>query len=620
MSYRLLGIRGPSKGTAISLSDSPVQLGRDSNNQVKIEDLLVSRQHCLLHPEVESWAVEDLGSANGTFVNSDRVNRRLLQSGDQLQVGEAVFLFLKSEAEGPDCVTIDEDAPAPHATVRVQRGKSAPVTTEQSLQLLTEIGTSLNSWNNFNALQRQLLASILRVLPAERAAVITFDPGSDTPAASYGWDRRAGAGSATHVRVSRTIIRTVLDEACAIAATPDDQPHLLNAASLRIDRITSLVAAPLMIGGHPIGLIYLDTTDPARHFTANEVTLLSAIAGMASQPLDSARRIENLDAELRILRSDLGRGLNIVGDSPNMQKVYDFILRAAPSDSTVLILGESGTGKELAARAIHSHSPRSQGPWIAVNCAAIAENLLESELFGHERGAFTGAVSQKRGKVELAAGGTLFLDEIGELPLSSQAKLLRAIQEREFERVGGSKPIKVDFRLVAATNQDLSQLVAQGKFRADLFYRINVVALKMPALRHRGQDILLLAELFLQNFARKAGRPLRGFTPATRAALLSHNWPGNVRELQNSVERAVVLGQSEWIEPCDLPEEIAGDSQSGSATADGYHAAVLEAKRRLLREAMESSAQNHTQAAARLGINVKYLHRLLRVYGLKPSP
>lgn len=237
-----------------------------------------------------------------------------------------------------------------------------------------------------------------------------------------------------------------------------------------------------------------------------------------------------------------------------MQRVYHFIGKVAPTDATVLINGESGTGKELAARAIHRNSKRAQKAFVAVNCAALTESLLESELFGHERGAFTGAIAQKKGRLEIASGGTVFLDEIGELTPALQVKLLRVLQEREFERVGGTVTIKADVRVIAATNKNLEDAMATNQFRHDLFYRLNVVSLEMPPLRARREDILLLASYFVEKYATMCNRKLKGISPDARTSLLGYEWPGNVRELENTIERAVVLGTTEFI----LTEDFAG--------------------------------------------------------------
>jgi transcriptional regulator with PAS, ATPase and Fis domain len=309
----------------------------------------------------------------------------------------------------------------------------------------------------------------------------------------------------------------------------------------------------------------------------------------------------NLDEQR--LGTERGHKFDMIGDSPAMRRVYRSVERIAASDSTVLILGETGSGKELAARAVHTGSRRARGPFVAVNCATLSETLLESELFGHERGAFTGAVAQKRGKLELAHNGTLFLDEVGELPPALQAKLLRAIQEREFDRVGGTKPVRVELRLVAATNRDLQTSVAEGSFRQDLYYRLNVVSLKMPPLRERGADIGLLAAHFLTRMSPRVGRVVKGFSPSAKAALGAYGWPGNVRELQNAIERALVLGDGEWIEWEDLVEE----SVEMPEDVGTFQVRVLEAKREILRTALAQCGGKYVEAARVLEIHVKHL-------------
>jgi transcriptional regulator with GAF, ATPase, and Fis domain len=299
---------------------------------------------------------------------------------------------------------------------------------------------------------------------------------------------------------------------------------------------------------------------------------------------------------------------DMVGDSAAMRSVYDCIRKVAPRDSTVLICGETGTGKELAARAVHQNSGRAARPFVAVNCAALTESLLESELFGHEKGAFTGAVVTKKGKFEVADGGTIFLDEIGELAPALQAKLLRAVQHQEFERVGGTRPITVDVRVVAATNQDLQAAVAAGRFRQDLWYRLNVVAITMPPLRARRTDIPMLAAHFAARYGR--GRAVELSADAVDA-LRSYDWPGNVRELENAIERAVVLGGCNKIVADDLPEAVLESSAARPRDGAAYHQTVLDVKRRLIRDAIERSGGNYTAAARLLGINPTYLHRLV---------
>jgi Nif-specific regulatory protein len=306
----------------------------------------------------------------------------------------------------------------------------------------------------------------------------------------------------------------------------------------------------------------------------------------------------------------------MVGESPLMRDVYRRIAKVAPTESTVLITGESGTGKELVARAIHRNSPRAEKPFVAINCAAITETLLESELFGHERGAFTGAVAQKKGKLETAEGGTVFLDEIGELSPGLQAKLLRVLQDHEFDRVGGTRPVRVDFRLVAATNRDLEKAIAAGLFRPDLYYRLNVVSLALPPLRERPDDIPRLAGWFMRRHADKTKRPVSGFADEALACLMAYEWPGNVRELENAIEHAVVLGLDTLVLREDLPESIGEAETSAKASAGPttahFHDAVKAVKKELIVRAVEEAHGNYNAAARLLGLHPNYLHRLIR--------
>ena len=314
----------------------------------------------------------------------------------------------------------------------------------------------------------------------------------------------------------------------------------------------------------------------------------------------------------RALTGSAAAGLVHAPEGP-LGAVLDTARRAARSDATVLIQGESGTGKELLARAVHAWSTRSAGPFVAVNCAAVAESLLESELFGHERGAFTGATERREGKLEAAHGGTLFLDEVGDMPAPMQVKLLRALQERSFERVGGTQTVTVDLRLVCATHRDLRARVAEGSFREDLFYRLNVIALTVPPLRERAADLARLCEHFVDEVARQVGRPAPRLSSAARAALLGHEWPGNVRELRNALERAVVLCEGDEVGVDDLPPELLA---GGDTPAEGFHGQVEAYRRRLLEQALAETEGNQTRAAERLGLQRTYLARLIRKYGI----
>jgi two-component system response regulator HydG len=312
------------------------------------------------------------------------------------------------------------------------------------------------------------------------------------------------------------------------------------------------------------------------------------------------------------LRFDRSR---IIAQSPAMMKLLDTVSQVAPSEATVLITGESGTGKELIAAAIHFNSPRRDGPFVQLNCAAITETLLESELFGHEKGAFTGAERRREGRFHQADAGSLFLDEVSEMPLSMQVKLLRVLQEREFTRVGGDAVVRVDVRLIAATNTHLPDLIAAGKFREDLYYRLNVVGLAVPPLRERREDIPLLAQHFLEDFAERNRKPLKGFTPQAMSCITRNSWPGNVRELMNAVERAVVLARADYLLEADFPLLPATEpAPPVAAAADSLPLEEIE-KATILRT-LEAAGGNKGETARRLGITRRTLHKKLKAYGV----
>jgi len=339
--------------------------------------------------------------------------------------------------------------------------------------------------------------------------------------------------------------------------------------------------------------------------------------------LDHVLDHQRLAAEARQLRARLDDRYarhNIIGSAPAMKWVFEVIDQVAPSRATVLITGESGTGKELVAAAIHQRSPRANGPFVKVHCAALAESLLESELFGHERGAFTGAVARREGRFSLADGGTLFLDEIGEISPSIQVKLLRFLQEHEFERVGGDRSIEVDVRVIAATNRDLAQRVKDGRFREDLYYRLNVVTLEMPPLRERKSDIPALAQFFFERFVKENGKQLEGFTVEALDLLTRHDWPGNVRELENAVERAVVMAQGPRVEARHLPPTVvprAGLETEGKLAVPG--ATLEEMERYMILATLEATGGSTSKAAEMLGISVRKIQYKLHEYNRAPK-
>ncbi len=340
--------------------------------------------------------------------------------------------------------------------------------------------------------------------------------------------------------------------------------------------------------------------------------------------LKRALHARHVETENHALRAQLDQkfGLaSLIGESPAMHEVFETIKQVAPARTTVLVTGESGTGKELVARAIHQLSPRAQGPYVAVHCAALSESLLESELFGHEKGAFTGATERRRGRFELADGGSLFLDEIGEIDASIQVKILRVLEERRFERVGGHETVDTDVRLIAATNRDLKQLVGQGKFREDLFYRLYVVVIHLPPLRERTGDLPLLVNHFLRHYAKENNREIEGLTPDAMDLLTAHPWPGNVRELRNVLERMVVLSRGPKLTVRELPPPLREQARpAGIALAGAGPLNLDHAEKHLIVQALRRHDGNRSEAAHELGISRRTLHRKLNEYGLRDLP
>jgi transcriptional regulator with GAF, ATPase, and Fis domain len=621
MSPRLLAISGPLAGSELPLHSGEFAIGREPSNALWLEHPSVSRRHCVIRLQEERRAILDLDSRNGTFVNRVPVKQRELENGDEVRIGEYVFLFLTKEAAsaaGPEAPIDDsrqltrsivlKPEDSRYLTTARRAGDlegEAAARTARDLNSLLTASEAIHSLRGTEAVARQLLQSAFEVTPAQSGAVVLFDPEGTDPALTFGWERKAGAtAAASHYQA---LIDQVKDERATVLCEDPQEGS------------ASLIGAPLVAFERMLGVIALESEGPAGRFDENHLQLVAALGVIAGPALENARRLELVESENHRLQAEIGIQHNMVGESAPMRAVFHMIAKSAPSDATILIRGESGTGKELVARAIHAASRRSGKVFLAINCATLSETLLESELFGHERGAFTGAIAQKRGKLELAGGGTLFLDEVGELAPVLQAKLLRVLQEREFERIGGIRPIRVDIRLIAATNRDLEHAVETGSFRRDLYYRLNVVSLVAPPLRERREDITLLARYFVAKYAEKTGRKIAGISLAVRGHLTRYDWPGNVRELENAMERAVVLGSSELIEPEDLPESVLETAPRGDTAAGGYHEALIDSKKRLILGALEQAGGSHLAAARLLGINPTYLSRLIRNLNLKTA-
>jgi transcriptional regulator with GAF, ATPase, and Fis domain len=599
---RLVAVRGPLKGNIFPLPEGEFWVGRQATNDLQLEDNAVSRRHCIFVRSGDTCTVKDLESRNGTFVTGTPVTEQHLKAGDEIRIGGSLFCF-RVEAGAS---TGREELKSGSSTRELRFEESLYLSSDEytilppsaralhDLRTLLRVSTMLHSFRGLHdttsataaeVLRSHLTSLLLDLIPASRAAI--FIPGS--PPGDW------------------TPNSQVLARACdeRVVVWLEDGDHLGLCA----------LAAPLVVRGEVAAVVYLESSDAERRFDEGHLQLLTAIAGMAAVAWENATILGWLQEENERLQSALKIEHGMVGVSDKLRDLQRQIAKVAPTNSTVLILGESGTGKELIAGALHRNSLRAAGPFVAINCAALTETLLESELFGHERGAFTGAITQKKGKLEVAEGGTVFLDEIGELSPVLQAKLLRVLQQREMERVGGTKTIQLDIRLLAATNRDLEQAVSKGDFRRDLFYRLNVVS---PALRERPEDTLPLAEHFAKKYAAECGRKIIGLAAEARAYLQSYSWPGNVRELENAIERAVVLGSSDMLLAEDLPEHIR-EARTSAVSASMYEEALEAAKRHVVLQAFEQVNHDHEAAAKILGLHPNYLHKLIRTMNLRPA-
>ncbi|HXX14562.1 MAG TPA: sigma 54-interacting transcriptional regulator [Candidatus Eremiobacteraceae bacterium] len=618
MRAKLVAINGPLRKSEFPILEQVI-LGRDTGNTVRIEDPWVSARHCTITENHGRYILVDLESHAGTFVNGIPVKERDLKSGDEIAIGNSLFLFQEERAAISPASSVqmdDGDVPnaeaaelQPEGLIQMAPGALAALPAveryKRNLQALARISCEIGSLRDEESLPWQLLGMIFDVIPAERGAILLLEENSPDMRAQVAWDRTSGPDHP--VRVSQALVNRIAQEKTPL------WDHGSKGAQ-------AFLCVPMLSKNQTIGIIYMESSRAVASFAKEDLELLSAIAGLGVIGIENARKFEQLENENRWLRAEVSLTHDMVGRSIRMREVYQFVERVAASDSTVLIFGESGTGKELAARAIHKNSSRKDQPFVGLNCAALTETLLESELFGHEKGAFTSAVGQKKGYLEVAEGGTIFLDEIGELSQILQAKLLRVLQEREFVRVGGTRPIKIDVRFLAATNRDLQKAVREERFRADLFHRLNVISLTLPALRERPEDIPELAEYFAARYAKKCNRRVCGISEEALACLRRYDWPGNIRELENAMERAVVIGSSDKIMPEDLPEILqdSGEDLGGRVPAK-YHDAILNLKKQMILGALEQTAGNITDAAKVLGVHANYLHRLMRNLELRPK-
>lgn len=497
------------------------------------------------------------------------------------------------------------------------------------IDALYEISKILSTSLNTKANMRGVLRVLSEYLDMSRGTVALRDSGGVSIVSAFGMsEQEIKRGK---YKLGEGIIGKVAKHGAPIVIPNiGDEPYFLNRTRARagIDKENiAFLCVPIRFKNETLGVLSVDRIFRSQKISFEEdLQLLSIISSLLAYSLKFQSEMEKEREAFQAERDKLKRQLkgkyrveNIIGQSDRMQEVFEAIHNVSPSKASVILRGESGTGKELIAKAIHYMSARSKGPFVKFNCASIPEGLLESELFGHEKGAFTGATSMRKGRFELANGGTIFLDEIGDLPVTLQPKILRVLQEREFERVGGEKTLKVDVRLIAATSRDLEQLVSEGRFREDLYYRLNVVPIFLPPLRERKEDIPVLVEHFLNRFNKENNKSIT-FKPAVLEYLMSYEWPGNVRELENLIERMTVMTREKSLGPKDLPQDIRESStrsRKGSDFKGALMSSVEDMEKARIVDALESSGWIQSKAARVLGITPRQIGYKMKKYNIR---
>ncbi|MFM7057312.1 MAG: sigma 54-interacting transcriptional regulator [Planctomycetota bacterium] len=584
-----------------------VTIGRSTNNRVVLEDESCSRNHCEVFSAAAEWRVRDLGSRNGTVLRGQKITGDVsLSGGDLICIGDCWLGFtldldhvpqLPSQARAAalDRATAiaagaGAASPAPpRPTAGILYSSRTPEFLQSGIQgtaasavlaRLYRLGLQMGAAASRQELAETVLGALTRETVAEIAAVLLVPvqvSGIPSPADLQltAWHSR---DDLPYRRVSDRLSQIVLSSQEAILARDlSGHAQLQQSDSLGQIRAASVICAPVRSNEHLLGLIHLYTRNPDNPLDRSDLEFVLAAAGQLAVALVGLQERASLEQGLararqmnQQLRAQLGHHQPLIGDSVPMLQLREQLQLIARTDVSVLIRGESGCGKELIARQLHDFSGRSEGPFVCMNCAALSESLLESELFGHEKGAFTGAVDRRAGRFEQADGGTLFLDEVGEMSPAIQAKFLRVLEGHPFERLGGRKPIQVNVRIVAATNRHLEQAVREGLFRQDLYFRLQVAEIHAAPLRDRREDIPLLAAAFLQKFARKIGRRITGFTEDALQKLSRYSWPGNVRELQNTIERTVILCPHEMIDAPDIQLSQLGTSTAPAAVPETH--------------------------------------------------
>jgi len=596
-----LVVREPGRVTMTVALHSGFAVGREAGNDLVLTDRHASRRHATFTIEGTAYRIADAGSTHGIYVNREPATERLLADGDVIQIGNVLMVY--READLP-------------ADVAVMSGSGPEVTLAggspeaRRLRLLYDLGRALGEPTRPDELMTRMLDAALDELRCERGMIGVSEPGAS---AGRRLIRGRGAVEPDDIVVSRTLLERVLGRGESVLVDVGSPGTPITVVR---EGVKSAMAAPLKGARGILGFIYVD--DRARHdrFALPELDFLTTLARLAATAVEQVEEQRRSSAVAEALR-DANPIPEILGSSEPMRRLRAVVQKyAAAAPSAILVRGESGTGKELVATTIHALSPRAAQPFVTVNCAAIPDTLIESELFGHEKGAFTGAVKARRGKFVLADKGTIFLDEVGDLTLAAQAKLLRAIEEGEIQPVGSEKTIQVDVRVISATHKPLADEIAAKRFREDLYYRLSVGEIEVPPLRARGEDVILLARTVLARAAARLGKPVRDFHPGALEALRRYGWPGNVRQLQNEIERAVILAEGPAIELAELGARVVPGSVTTAPTLAERFTQLDAVERELVVEALARAEGNVSEAARLLGVSRIMLRRRVERYGL----
>ncbi len=642
---------GPLEGREYRITAGQVAtIGRAPTNRIAVPDEVCSRNHCEVFKSQGRWMVRDLDSRNGTRVQGEFIEHdQPLNPGQTIQLGATVLWFTLDPAADPP-VTLQRDPLAvdtrsdmgidirePEILARTGQSRYQLAEPEardrlgRDLARLYKLAMAMSAAPDITGLAETVLEGLLSSTVADLGAILIFDEATNR-SPSVDQLRVVAFKSKTgtkYERVSDSLSRLAIQERDAILARDILVEGRLKSESVEELRAQRVICAPLRVQRLLLGLVHLYSTRSDQALDPADLEFTLAVADQFALALENLYQREELavglaraETENRTLREQLRVETELVGTSPTMDKLRDKIGRIAPTDATVLIRGESGVGKELVARAIHMNSNRRTGPFVTMNCAALSETLLESELFGHERGSFTGAVARKLGKFEQANQGTIFLDEVGEMSPAIQSKFLRVLEGHPYERVGGGSQVLVDVRVVAATNRELEDAVEAGEFRKDLYFRLQVVELFVEPLRERRDDIVLLARFFLERFARKIGRAVRDFSPEALQMLRSYDWPGNVRELQNTIERAVILSQDSAVRVEDIQLSALGKRGSPERiteeAGEEFRPVALDViEQEHILATLQWTSGNKSQAAQILGIERSTLDRKLKRYDVE---